>query len=114
MFLTDEKCSCLCRGGFEIHRNGKVSDVCGGFQAHLSSFASSKVLEMVRKLPQKIVFNEVSRPCAWPIQFKEAGAQEDNIALYFFAKDLERCVFAHNFFYCVVKVLSFLLLWSSI
>ncbi|XP_021752163.1 uncharacterized protein LOC110717705 isoform X2 [Chenopodium quinoa] len=77
------------QGGFEIHRNGKLSDVCGGFQAHLSSCASGKVLEVVSKLPQKIVFNEVSRPCAWPIQFKEAGPSEDNIALYFFAKDLE-------------------------
>lgn len=77
------------QGGFEIHRNGKLSDICGGFQAHLSSFASGKVLEVVRKLPQKIIFTEVSRPYSWPIQFKEAGAREDNIALYFFAKDLD-------------------------
>ncbi|KAL2921462.1 PHD and RING finger domain-containing protein 1 [Bienertia sinuspersici] len=77
------------QGGFEIHRNGKHPDVCGGFQAHLSSFASGKVLDVVKKLPPKIVLNEVSRPCAWPLQFKEAGAQDDNIALYFFAKDLD-------------------------
>ncbi|XP_021725863.1 uncharacterized protein LOC110693048 isoform X2 [Chenopodium quinoa] len=80
------------QGGFEIHRNGKLLEVWGGFQAHLSSCASGKVLEVVSKLPHKIVFNEVSRPCAWPIQFKEAGPREDNIALYFFAKDLESYV----------------------
>ncbi|KAL9247885.1 hypothetical protein vseg_021265 [Gypsophila vaccaria] len=77
------------QGGFEIHRNGKLPDICGGFQAHMSTYASGKVLEVVGKLPQKIVFNEVPRPCAWPVQFKEHGAQEDNIALYFFAKDTE-------------------------
>ncbi|KAK9726068.1 hypothetical protein RND81_05G187900 [Saponaria officinalis] len=77
------------QGGFEIHRNGKLPDICGGFQAHLSTFASGKVLEVVGKLPQKIIFNEVPRSCAWPVQFKELGAREDNIALYFFAKDTE-------------------------
>ncbi|CAO2832288.1 unnamed protein product [Amaranthus hypochondriacus] len=79
----------IWQGVFEIHRNGKHPDICGGFQAHLSSFASDKVLEVVRKFPQKIVFNEVARSCAWPFQSKEVSAKEDNIAMYFFAKDLE-------------------------
>ncbi|KAH9622526.1 hypothetical protein KSS87_023651 [Heliosperma pusillum] len=79
----------IWQGGFEIHRNGKPPDMRGGFQAHMSLFASGKVHEMVGKFPKKIIFNEVPRPCAWPAQFKELGPQEDNIALYFFAKDSE-------------------------
>lgn len=90
MNFYDEKFASICRGGFEIHRNGKLPDVCGGFQAHLSSSASGKVLEVVRKLPPKIVLNEVTRSCAWPFQFKDSSAREDNIALYFFARDLDR------------------------
>jgi len=66
--------------------------MCGGFQAHLSSFASEKVFEVVKKFPHKLVLDEVTRPCAWPVQFKEVGAHEDNIALYFFAKDFERFI----------------------
>lgn len=65
------------------------------------------MLEVVRKLPPKMVLNEVSRPGAWPFQFKEAGAQDDNIALYFFAKDPERFVL-HMFFlylhsWCLIR-----------
>ncbi|XP_074276814.1 ASI1-immunoprecipitated protein 2-like [Silene latifolia] len=79
----------IWQGGFEIHRNGKPPDMRGGFQAHMSLFASGKVHEMVGKFPKKIIFNEVPRPCAWPAQFKELGPREDHIALYFFAKDSE-------------------------
>lgn len=77
------------QGAFEIHRNGRLADMCGGFQAHLSSFASEKVLEVAKKFPHKLVLDEVTRPSAWPVQFKDVGAHEDDIALYFFAKDIE-------------------------
>lgn len=77
------------QGSFEIHRNGRLADMCGGFQAHLSSFASEKVLEVAKKFPHKLILDEVTRPSAWPVQFKEGGAHEDDIALYFFAKDIE-------------------------
>lgn len=79
-----------CRGEFEVHRGGKIPDLCGGIQAHLSSYASPKVLEMVNKFPPKIQLNEVPRLSTWPMKFHESGAKEDNIALYFFAKDQER------------------------
>lgn len=79
----------IWQGGFEIHRSGKFPDMCGGFQAHFSSIASDKVLEVVKKFPEKIVLDEVPRSCVWPVQFKQIGAREDNIALYFFAKDPE-------------------------
>lgn len=86
-----------CRGGFEVHRGEKLPDLCGGIQAHLSSCASPKVLEMVNKFPQRIHLNEVPRVSAWPTMFHESGAKEDNIALYFFAKDFERLRDAHFF-----------------
>ncbi|XP_044498759.1 uncharacterized protein LOC123220565 isoform X3 [Mangifera indica] len=79
----------IWQGGFEVHRGGKVSDLCGGIQAHLSSYASPKVLEMVNKFPQKIQLHEEPRLSTWPAKFHESGAKEDNIALYFFAKDHE-------------------------
>lgn len=61
-------------------------------QAHLSTCASPKVLEVVLKLHQKIILEEVPRLSAWPTQFSQNHATEDNFALYFFAKDLERFV----------------------
>lgn len=79
-----------CRGGFEVHRGGNIPDLYGGVQAHLSSYASPKVLEMVNKFPQKIQLHEEPRLSTWPAKFHESGAKEDNIALYFFAKDHER------------------------
>ncbi|KAK2658446.1 hypothetical protein Ddye_004979 [Dipteronia dyeriana] len=79
----------IWQGIFEVHRGGKLLDLCGGMQAHLSSCASPKVLEVVNKFPQKIHLNEVPRLSTWPMKFHEDGAKEDNIALYFFAKDLE-------------------------
>ena len=79
-----------CRGSFEVHSGGKLPDLCSGMQAHLSSCASPKVLEVVNKFPLKIHLNEVPRLSTWPMKFHEDGAKEDNIALYFFAKDLER------------------------
>lgn len=91
-----KKLLCLiCRGGFELHRGGKLPEFCGGFQAHLSTYASPKVLEVVNKFSHKISLHEVSRLSTWPSQFYESGANEDNIALYFFAKDNERYAYVY-------------------
>ncbi|XP_075647763.1 protein PARALOG OF AIPP2 isoform X4 [Castanea sativa] len=79
----------IWQGGFEVHKGGKLLDLCGGIQAHLSTCASPKVLEVVNKFPQKFPLHEVPRVSTWPSQFSENGAKEDNIALYFFAKDVE-------------------------
>nr|XP_023874432.1 uncharacterized protein LOC111986766 isoform X4 [Quercus suber] len=79
----------IWQGGFEVHKGGKLLDLCGGIQAHLSTCASPKVLEVVNKFPHKVPLHEVPRVSTWPSQFCENGAKEDNIALYFFAKDVE-------------------------
>ncbi|KAF5442581.1 hypothetical protein F2P56_035223 [Juglans regia] len=77
----------IWQGRFELHRGGKLLELCDGVQAHLSTCASPKVLEVVNKFPHKISLHEVPRFSTWPSQFYESGAKEDNIALYFFAKD---------------------------
>ncbi|CAL1361857.1 unnamed protein product [Linum trigynum] len=79
----------IWQGTFEVHRGEKISNIHGGYQAHLSTCASPKVLEVVNKFPQNISLDEVSRSSMWPRQFHENGATENNIALYFFAKDLD-------------------------
>lgn len=80
----------MTRGAFEVHRGGKLPVLCGGLQAHLSTSASPKVVETVNKFPQQIQLSEVPRLSTWPTHFHESGAKEVNIALYFFAKDIER------------------------
>ncbi|XP_022743833.1 uncharacterized protein LOC111294704 [Durio zibethinus] len=79
----------IWQGAFEVHKSGKPLEFCGGIQAHLSTLASPKVLEVVNTFPHKVSLNEVPRLSTWPIQFHNNGPKEDNIALYFFAKDLE-------------------------
>ncbi|XP_068650060.1 ASI1-immunoprecipitated protein 2-like isoform X2 [Aristolochia californica] len=85
----------IWQGSFEVQRSGgRCPEFFNGLQAHLSSFASPKVPEAVNKFPPKVQVVEVPRLNSWPIQFQRRGACEDNIALYFFAKDLgsyERC-----------------------
>jgi hypothetical protein len=49
---------------------------------------------MVNKFPQNINLDEVPRLSTWPRQFHISGAKEENIALYFFAKDFERLIYA--------------------
>ncbi|KAK9006654.1 hypothetical protein V6N11_018988 [Hibiscus sabdariffa] len=72
-----------------IWQIGKPPEFCGGIQAHLSILASPKVLEVVNTFPLEVPLNEVPRLNTWPTQFHNGGPKEDNIALYFFAKDLE-------------------------
>ncbi|KAM1184120.1 hypothetical protein ACFX19_002383 [Malus domestica] len=79
----------IWQGSFEVQRGGNFMDLCGGVQAHLSTCASPKVPEVVNKFPHKVSLNEVPRLSVWPSQFHQSGAKEDNIALYFFAKDLD-------------------------
>ncbi|KAF7835260.1 Bromodomain adjacent to zinc finger domain protein 1A [Senna tora] len=79
----------IWQGIFELNRSGKPPDLCAGIQAHLSTCVSPKVLEVVNKLPSKVPLNEVPRLSTWPSQFHQGGAKENNIALYFFAKDIE-------------------------
>lgn len=79
----------IWQGEFEVHRDGRLPDICSGVQAHLSRLASPKVLQVVNTFTDQITLNEVPRLSTWPTQFSKSGPKEDNIALYFFAKDLE-------------------------
>ncbi|XP_075495151.1 ASI1-immunoprecipitated protein 2-like isoform X3 [Primulina tabacum] len=79
----------IWRGSFEIYQSGKVFTVWDGIQAHMSTCASQKVIESLNNFKSRIVLNEVPRISTWPVQFQEHGVGEDNIALFFFAKDLE-------------------------
>lgn len=80
----------ICRGNFEICRSGQTFELWDGIQAHLSTCASPKVVEAVNKFQNRIVLNEVPRLSTWPVQFQENGVRDDNIALFFFPKDLQR------------------------
>ncbi|XP_031501956.1 uncharacterized protein LOC116265484 [Nymphaea colorata] len=75
------------QGSFEVQRSGKLPDICDGIQAHLSTCASPKVLEVAKKFPPKVQLEEISRSSSWPMQFQAKCPTEENIALYFFAKD---------------------------
>ncbi|XP_039034089.1 LOW QUALITY PROTEIN: uncharacterized protein LOC120170160 [Hibiscus syriacus] len=79
----------IWQGDFQVHKMGKPPEFWGGIQAHLSTLASPKVLEVVNTFPLEVPLNEVPRLSSWPTQFQNGGPKEDNIALYFFAKDLE-------------------------
>ncbi|KAK7263981.1 hypothetical protein RJT34_31582 [Clitoria ternatea] len=79
----------IWQGAFKVHRNGKLPDLYTGIQAHLSTCVSPKVPEVVNKFLPEVSLNEVPRLSMWPSQFHQVGAREDNIALYFFAKDIE-------------------------
>ncbi|WCJ27758.1 RING/FYVE/PHD zinc finger superfamily protein [Euphorbia peplus] len=87
--LTIPEHESIWQGAIEVRRGGKVFDLYGGVQAHLSTCASPKVLEVVSQFPHKISLDEVPRLSTWPKQFHDSGPKEYNIALYFFAKDLE-------------------------
>lgn len=60
-----------------------------GIQAHLSTSASPKVHEMTTKFPAEIMLEEVPWTNSWPMQFQGISPDENNIALFFFAKDIE-------------------------
>jgi hypothetical protein len=83
---------CLDRGGFELWRTGSAPELCDGFQAHLSCSASQLVLEIAKKFPSKVQLEEVPRRNSWPTQFQQTGPTYNNVGLFFFARDLQRCV----------------------
>ncbi|XVF51976.1 hypothetical protein PTKIN_Ptkin04bG0227700 [Pterospermum kingtungense] len=79
----------IWQGKFEIQRSWGLPCTCDRMQAHLSTYASSKVHEVVHKLPQKLLLEEVPRLSMWPTQFMKSHPTEDDITLYFFAKDAD-------------------------
>lgn len=83
---------CLNRGGFELQRTGRSPELCDGFQAHLSCSASQLVLEVAKKFPSKVQLEEIPRQNSWPTQFQENGPTYDDVGLFFFARDIQRCV----------------------
>jgi hypothetical protein len=84
------------RGSFEVSRHGNSPEMFDGFQAYLSTCASSKAREVGEQLPDKIQLAEVPRHSSWPLQFKEVNPTEDSIALFFFAKDVESYEMAYG------------------
>ena len=90
----------MCRGSFEICRSGQTFELWDGIQAHRSTCASPKVVEATNKFNNRISLYEVPRASTWPIQFQKNGVGEDNIALFFFAKDLQR------YYFCCFTLLS--------
>ncbi|CAL9086577.1 unnamed protein product [Musa textilis] len=88
-FLVVPEHKFIWQGAFEILRIGRLPEIVEGIQAHLSNFASPKVHEVACRFPCSIQLEEVPRVSLWPLQFQETGPKEDNIGLYFFAKDAE-------------------------
>ncbi|KAK9698929.1 hypothetical protein RND81_08G141300 [Saponaria officinalis] len=81
---------CIWKGVFKMVKRGKFPNHCNGIQAHLSTCASSKVHEVVSKFGPKLVLNEAPRLQTWPAQFRSCHhPTEQDIALYFFAEDLQ-------------------------
>ncbi|KAI3918533.1 hypothetical protein MKX01_041853 [Papaver californicum] len=78
----------IWQGGFEVQKSERVVELLDGVQAHLSTGSSPKVPEVVSKFPYKVLLEEVPRLTAWPSQFQDQ-ATEENIGVYFFAKDIE-------------------------
>ncbi|XP_072961642.1 uncharacterized protein [Typha angustifolia] len=79
----------IWQGSFEVLRAGTLPEIYDGIQAHLSSCASPKVLEVVTQFPSRVRLEEVPRLSSWPSQFQGKKPEDDNIALYFFAKDTD-------------------------
>ncbi|XP_016201557.2 uncharacterized protein LOC107642656 [Arachis ipaensis] len=75
------------QGKFLIQSIGEIATICDGIQAHLSTCASPKVIDVVDRLPEMIILDELPRLTMWPSQFTEGQPTEENIALYFFAED---------------------------
>lgn len=82
----------IWQGCFEVHKSGTLPDIYDGFQAHLSTCASPRVIQTMNNFPYKVLLDEVPRLSTWPIQFVETGVREAHIGLYFFARDYESYV----------------------
>ncbi|PUZ40007.1 hypothetical protein GQ55_9G389300 [Panicum hallii var. hallii] len=94
--LVIPELSYIWQGSFEVSRHGNSPEMFDGFQAYLSTCASSKAREVGEQLPDKIQLAEVPRHSSWPLQFKEVNPTEDSIALFFFAKDVESYEMAYG------------------
>lgn len=79
----------LWQGGFEVRSKGNPSNYYEGLQAHASTCAAPKVFDAAMKLPSRVLLEEVPRLSSWPLRFQCSHPCEENIALYFFAKDIE-------------------------
>jgi len=79
----------LWQGGFEVRNKANSFNYFDGIQAHASTCAASKVLDAVKKFSSKLQLEEVPRCSSWPLQFQYSHPSDENIALYFFAKDHE-------------------------
>jgi hypothetical protein len=66
-----------------------VEDFCINSGRCSSTCAASKVLDAVKKFSSKLQLEEVPRCSSWPLQFQYSHPSDENIALYFFAKDHE-------------------------
>ncbi|KAG0474500.1 hypothetical protein HPP92_014186 [Vanilla planifolia] len=69
--------------------DSNAPEVFNGIQAHVSACASHKVSEVVANVPCNFQLEEVSHNSSWPLQFPGISPQEENIALFFFAKDIQ-------------------------
>lgn len=79
----------IWQGNMEVQKSRNISAMHCGMQAYLSTLASPKVAEVVNQFPVKVTLNEVPRLRTWPSQFRDIGAKEGHVALFFFAKDIE-------------------------
>ncbi|CAN8260603.1 unnamed protein product [Cochlearia groenlandica] len=79
----------IWQGDMEVQKSRNLTAMHCAIQAYLSTIASPKVVEAVKQFPVKVNLNEVPRLSTWPAQFQDVGATEDNVALFFFAKDVE-------------------------
>lgn len=79
----------LWQGGFEVRSKGNPSNYYDGLQAHASTCAAPKVFDAAMKFSSRVLLEEVPRLSSWPIKFQCSRPCEENIALYFFAKDIE-------------------------
>ncbi|CAL9129226.1 unnamed protein product, partial [Musa textilis] len=79
----------IWQGAFEVLRTAEPPTLFDGFQAHLSTYVSPKALEVASQFPCKIQLEEVPRLRSWPLQFHINSPKDDNVALFFFAKDIE-------------------------
>ncbi|KAK4761626.1 hypothetical protein SAY87_029510 [Trapa incisa] len=77
------------KGDFEVWKGEGLTDLYLFIQAHKSSHACAKVDAAVKELPNKIVLSEAPCLSTWPTQFKNSQAMEENIAIFFFAENLE-------------------------
>lgn len=89
--LTVPQSRFLWKGAFKVM--GSVSGHCiyDGIQAHPSNTASPKVYEMTKKFTPQLHLEQVQRCNIWPKRFHKDPPTDDNIGLYFFPTDDERC-----------------------